>query len=157
MLQYRKATRSDVDILFKWANDPKARNNSFKKEPIKYDDHVNWLYTKLNDNNSIILIFESDNVPIGVVRFQKEGESWTISINIDEKYRGKGNALEMLKKSACYFFSNCQEDTINAFIKRENIASIKVFEKSGYKLHTSTFINNNESLEYKLTRDDFKG
>ncbi len=156
MLQFRKATKSDVDILFKWANDPKARNNSFNKEPIKYEDHVDWLDTELKNDNSIILIFERDNISIGVVRFHKERESWTISINIDEKHRGKGNALEMIEKSAFYFFSNCQEDTINAFIKKENLASIKVFEKSGYKYHTSTFMNNKESLQYKLTRDDFK-
>jgi RimJ/RimL family protein N-acetyltransferase len=156
MLQFRKAIKSDVDILFKWANDPKARNNSFNKEPIKYKEHVDWLNTELKNDNSIILIFERDNNSIGVVRFHKERESWTISINIDEKQRGKGNALKMLKKSASYFFNYCQEDTINAFIKKENLASIKVFEKSGYKYHTSIFMNDKESLHYKLTRNDFK-
>jgi len=37
MVFLRKATLSDIDLLYEWANDPVVRENSFSTESISYD------------------------------------------------------------------------------------------------------------------------
>jgi len=59
-------------LLYYWTNDNVARENSYNSEIIEYPAHVEWFHRQMTDENSIILIFEENNVPIGVVRFNKD-------------------------------------------------------------------------------------
>ena len=42
MLSLRKVNLNDVELIFKWANDPDVRNNSFNTNQIVWDEHVKW-------------------------------------------------------------------------------------------------------------------
>jgi len=154
MLNYRLATPEDIDLIFKWANDPVTRHNSFNTEKISYKNHINWYNKQIESDENLILIFEIDSIPLGMVRFHKEDDSWTIGINISEAYRGQGLSVQMLREAAKYLFSNYKEGIIIAFIKKENITSQKAFEKAGFIFVKELQINNYESLQYKLTRDE---
>ena len=151
MLAYRKVKESDVDLLFKWVNDPVIRSNSFQSEPVGYDDHVIWFKQQMNNRDNIILIFEKNNKPAGMVRFDFTDDDWVIGINIDEEFRGKRLAIPMLKNSIDYFCNNEQKSNIIAFIKKDNIISQRVFEKAGFIFESDILINNIESLQYKIT------
>ena len=38
-----KSFTADADVLWRWANDPETRQNSFNTSPILYEEHVAWL------------------------------------------------------------------------------------------------------------------
>lgn len=154
MLKYRHADYNDIDLVFEWSNDPEARRNSYNTDKIPYENHIKWFNKQLNDDKSIILIFEYNSVPVGLVRFINENDNWVVGINIDKQNRKKGYAKNMLIMAAKYLFDNFDCEQIIAYIKRENIASKRVFEKAGYKFSKALKIENIDSYEYKLTRYD---
>ena len=128
MIKLRKATYDDCNILFEWANDPSVRANSFNTKAIEIDDHRNWLKNKLIDKNTALFIVTYNNDNVGTIRLDKDGEELIISYSIDKNYRGRGlgtKVLDAIKKEM-------QELTLVGFVKKENIPSIKAFEKAGY-------------------------
>ena len=42
MIFLREALQLDVELLYKWANDPIVRQNSFQTEEIPHDTHREW-------------------------------------------------------------------------------------------------------------------
>lgn len=134
-LRPRIATEKDVFLYFRWANDKLTRQNSFQSKPIDFDTHEQWFLAKVKDVNTLLLVFEnSAGIPVGQVRLEHKTEENIIGISIDERFRGKGFTTEMLAYSCERFFSKFQEESeILAYIKTENVASIKAFENVGFE------------------------
>lgn len=69
----REATKDDVDLLFKWMNDPAVRKNSFSSEKITYEEHTSWYRSLLENKNCKQYIYMCGDCPIGQIRIvQKE-------------------------------------------------------------------------------------
>ena len=150
-LKVREVIDNDSELIFNWSNDPLVRAQSFKSNTIEYKNHENWLKEKLKNNNSLLLInqFKSNN--IGMVRFEVEKDKCTVGILLDEKYRGKGLSSLMLIISSAYYFNRFSIPIV-AQIKESNIASIRSFEKAGYKLFNEITVNGFKTLVYKLEK-----
>lgn len=127
-LKLREAVAPDVTLLFNWANDEAVRNNSISQEPITWENHVNWFNSKLIDLNTKILILENDYVSIGQMRLVLQDGSWTINYSIDKSYRGKGYG----KKIVLLSLEKYPSAPFRAVVKKDNIASQKVFESLGF-------------------------
>ena len=147
-LKPREVTEDDIDVLFEWANDPVTRLNSFSEEKIDYANHIEWVNYKLNCSECVFLIFENaQNQKIGFVRFDKEFKNnWIISINIASFHRGKGYSVELLRRGVSYFISVRGHKLIKAFIKKENIASKKAFERVGFIVQEEINVKGIESI-----------
>lgn len=142
IIRFRKPTKEDMLLYFNWNNDPYVRVNSYQLEPTPLENHQNWFYDKIVDENCFMLIFENHlGTPIGQVRIQKQNETTAIiGISVDANHRGKGYASKMIEIASREFFTQHPEICISAYIKIENEASKKAFEKAGYEL--------DEVLEY---------
>lgn len=140
---------SDEELLFKWANDPLNRENSFNNQLIPWETHVEWFSSKLKDRNAHYLICEFQNKPAGFIRFDYDLklEAYIVGITIDKNYRGKKLSIPFLKKS-CESLLKRTNAKIFAYIKKENIPSIKAFEGAKFKLYSTEIINNKESQKY---------
>ena len=74
-----------------------------------------------------------------------------VGISISPKFRGISLGEKILKESAQKFkqkFSTINK--ITAYIKNENIASIKIFEKAGYNMLLENDIKNFNARKYIL-------
>jgi RimJ/RimL family protein N-acetyltransferase len=132
---HRKANLLDTDIYFNWANDKTTRENSFDTKPIIYENHVKWFSQKIQDKKALLLIFEDENnTPIGQIRIENKDNEHVIGISIDTNFRGKGYAAKMYVKACQEYYTIFGKSIIHAYIKKENIASIKSFEKAGFLL-----------------------
>ncbi len=134
-MQFRKATISDALILFEWANDSLSRSNSFNSQLISFEDHIQWLTTKLEEKENEILIFSVEGKEIGVVRLEvsKENpENAVISIIVSPDARGKSYSFKMLRLAADQWKSRNSDGQIQAYIKKDNHASYKAFLKAGF-------------------------
>lgn len=139
-IRLRLGTMEDSKDLHHWTNDPVTRAASFSSDPIPWDNHIAWLEKQLSAPDTTLLIIESCNEKLGVVRFNKnaetDGES-IISISLDSECRSLGLAPLILAIAAEYFFAQEPQQVITAWIKPENIASIKTFIRANYKDYPS--------------------
>lgn len=150
-ISLRKATLKDMTMIFDWSNEEVVRQNSYNSEPIKIENHKIWFQNKLNDTRATMLIVMINEKPAGIVRFEDDGEHSTIGITISSQYRGQGLSSEILMLSSKYYFE-FNDKPILAYIKEENLASKRAFEKSGYKFFKSKPIKGIHSFIYKLDK-----
>lgn len=149
-IQLRKTNTDDLMIMFTWANDPELRQNSFSAGNISLEEHTTWFHRKLQDNNSFLYLFESQQgVPIGNIRFElKEGE-YVLSYFIDPGFRNLGLSKQLLNAGIEEFFKEATGiNNVTGFIKEDNLPSIKAFLSVGF-LPEANIVNG--FLKYKKT------
>lgn len=148
MLRFRPATADDCKLFFDWANDKTVRQNSFETDEIPYSSHVSWFNRKVSAENSLILVFELENEPVGQVRVDglDDPNGAVIGVSVDEKFRGKGYAAEMIRTATEEALKKIKTSVI-AFVKPENQSSLKAFIKAGYSLVGEAQIKNQTCLK----------
>ena len=123
----------DCRRLWEWATDPDVRAVSFSSTPIPWEHHRQWFYAKLRDPRCLFHIAtDSADVPVGQVRYDREGDQAVISVSLDRQQRNRGYGSLLLRLSAQRVFATTALTLIHAYIKPENLASIRAFEKAGY-------------------------
>ena len=145
MIRLRQATIEDVIIFYKWVNDEINLRMSFSSDKISFEVHKEWFKEQLRSREDFLLVLEIDNIPVGNVRFNKEG---VIGISLDKAFRGKDLGVILIKEGIKFIQSNTKLKEITAFIKKENIPSIRVFEKAGFIFDGDAVINKKECFRY---------
>ncbi len=92
----RKARMEDADLLWRWANDPETRRNSFNKSPIPYAEHLVWLEGRLWSAATCFWLFTDEGRPVGQVRCEMTGPLAEIDISVAPESRGRGYGRAML-------------------------------------------------------------
>ena len=131
------AGKKDIDLLFKWSNDKAVRDNSYSRQAIEYNSHVEWFNKKINSNSCVIYIFlDKFSIPVGQVRIEKDmiTKEGTIGIIVESHNRGKGYSSIMLEKASADFLNLNSNFIILAYVMKKNKISYKSFIKAGYKL-----------------------
>jgi spore coat polysaccharide biosynthesis predicted glycosyltransferase SpsG/RimJ/RimL family protein N-acetyltransferase len=131
-LVLRRATERDDRLLFAWANDPVTRAAAFSTGQIPWEDHVRWLAGKLNDPSCVIYVAEADGVPIGQIRFDREGNHATIDVHLAPEHRSKGFGQALIRSGVETYFSESDATQVHAYAKQENTASYGAFLKAGF-------------------------
>lgn len=140
-LVLREVTGKDIDLLFRWANDPVTRQNAFHTEQIPYETHRAWFVRMLADRDVMkyILCSASSNTEemqdIGQIRLSIEDGEALIDYSIDPEKRGAGFGTKMILMAE-EKLRESRADVIycKGQVKHENIASAKAFEKCGYDM-----------------------
>lgn len=150
----RPAIESDAKIIYDLSSDPVVRGNSINTKPIEWKEHLEWFSKKLKDENHLFfLAFSKEGEFIGQVRAGIENESAVISISIAAPFRGKNLSSGILISASGHFFSRIEKlEQIKAYIKPENISSIRAFLKAGFSYYSSETINNEEFNLYLKKR-----
>ena len=130
LVKIRKATIRDCRDIFRWRNDPETRIYSFHSSLISWEKHLGWYRNALQGKKKILYIGEDKNgSKIGVIRFDKiNSRVHEVNIHIPPEKRGKGLGGMFLREA-----SKLIKGRIIAKIKAENLISIRIFLKSGYK------------------------
>ncbi len=150
-IHLRDACEGDCVLVYKWANDPDSRAASFSTDPIAWEEHIQWFGRKLTDPDCILFIaLDREGSPLGQVRFESEGNNAdaVISTSIDSSFRGRGMGSLIILRAAEELFRRRPISRINAFIKPQNRASIRSFERAGFIKVGMKIIKGNEALHY---------
>lgn len=131
--ELRLATNDDCNFIYEMANDREVRMNSFNSEPIEYDSHVKWFSKKLLSSESEIYILLADGERAGQVRIDINEGVAIISYMISKDNRGKGLGSIMLQLLEEKAFMRNDVKCLLGEVKSGNAASVRVFEKLGYK------------------------
>ena len=130
----RKVTQDDIHDVFNLSNQDFVRKYSIKKNFIMWEDHQKWFHNILSNSLvSFYVITDKSNRFIGQVRFSIQKKHAIVSISIIKDVMGKGYSLLFLREAITLFKKEHEQiKTIVAMICTENIASMKLFEKSGF-------------------------
>lgn len=149
----RMAVPQDCQLVWKWANDPAVRQNSFSAEPIPWETHKTWFDHILTDSSSLFLIAIESDHPIGQVRFKIESSQAIISVSLAQDRRGKGLGSKIIGMASRYLVQSQQINVIHAYIKPDNLASIRSFIKAGYIFGQETEVNHHLALDYIFPKE----
>lgn len=128
-LVVRGATQRDSALLLAWRNDSETRAWSRTTEPVSAHDHEAWLTRVLADPGRRLLVAELHGRPIGMVRFDRDGGHWEVSITVAPEARGRKLAVPMLIAAE----RSIGPADIRACVHRDNMASQALFRKAGYQ------------------------
>lgn len=144
----RKAEYGDIDLLYRWANDPVVRNNSFHTNLIPYEDHVRWFSRMIADDSVLQFIMMDGNLPVGQIRLNIDGDEAEIGYSIAEEHRGKGYGHKILKLVADKVSEQYPDiNSLVAKVKPDNDVSNKLFQIEGYEMKYSCYV-----LDIKIER-----
>jgi spore coat polysaccharide biosynthesis predicted glycosyltransferase SpsG len=133
MLEIKNATLDDLMFFFELANDEDARENSINKEKILLENHKEWYIRKLKSPDSALYVLWLESTPLGIIRFDIEGNHATLSYSVEKQFRGKGLGSILLKSGIKEFIDDFNFiKSINGYIHKNNVGSIKSFLKAGF-------------------------
>lgn len=134
-VRLRDADKSDATLLWRWANEPLVRRNSFQQRQIPWAEHVEWYRDRLEDPGTRIYIaVDAEERPAGQVRIQcDKAQEAVVSCLVEPKHRGMGIAAEMLRLAAARFRA-AASTPLHAYVKTGNRASARAFRAAGYRM-----------------------
>jgi len=133
-LKLRLAVESDCRALFEWINDPVTRAASFHPAHISWEEHTAWFKQQRRDRQSVIFIGEdASGIAVGQLRFNFKGEKAVLSVSVAPGRRSEGWGGALITFGALSLARGYQVSRIAAFVKPENQASVRLFQKSGFR------------------------
>ena len=129
----RRATSQDALDVLRWRNDPLTRSMSRDTSAIDEAAHLTWFAQALKDPRRLLLIAEADGRKLGMVRFDEVGRAWEANINVAPEVRGRGLGAAMLQAGLTAFAELWPKTFVEAEIRPENAASIRIFETVGFR------------------------
>ncbi len=136
--------------IYEMSIEEENRKNSFNSNFFTFEQHSEWFESEIKNNSFFYKVVISENVLIGQIRITSKN---VIGITIEKQFRGLGYSDLILKEASSLFFeSKINENSIFAYIKSDNIPSIKAFVKGGFEYQEDVVINNIESKKYIKNR-----
>ncbi len=133
-LRLRPAREMDVTLYFDWVNEPEVRRQALNHNLIPWVSHQHWFHQKLTDDSSRLFVLEADDLPVGRVRFDLEGDEARIDYALDPIVRGRGWGARLVALGAAAFGSE-RPEWLRAEVKVGNSASRAVFLRLGFVEH----------------------
>jgi UDP-2,4-diacetamido-2,4,6-trideoxy-beta-L-altropyranose hydrolase len=133
-MRLRRARVDDMRLLWEWANDPDVRAASFSPDPIPWETHIAWFEEKFRQSGSIILIAEGeDAIPLGQIRFDSRADGeWEVDVSVAKSMRRRGMASQIIRLGVQTLMKEGGSVRVHAFVKSENVASAKAFERAAF-------------------------
>lgn len=120
----------DAKVVLDWRNDELTRANSFSKDIIDLDSHLNWYKRKLDDDSCYLYILMDGEERIGQVRIDLVNDVGEISYMIAPESRGKGYGKDII--ALCDGVKNGGAKVYMGLVEKDNEASKKCFIRNGY-------------------------
>jgi RimJ/RimL family protein N-acetyltransferase len=121
-------------LLLDWRNHPDTRRHFFDPREVPWDEHRQWLEAALRDPARVLLLAHAGE-PVAAVRLDLAGAGLAVvSIYLDPGRHGQGLGTRILRALPGW----CREQrpevrTLRAEVRPGNVASLRAFEKAGYR------------------------
>jgi UDP-2,4-diacetamido-2,4,6-trideoxy-beta-L-altropyranose hydrolase len=155
-LRLRTVRPEDCQLLWVWANDPEVRAASFGGEPIPWEDHVNWFYRNMRDPHCRqFLLLDAQGEPVGQVRFEGlDAKEALINVSVTQEKRGAGLGADAIRLAVAELFKSTPVDRVHAYIKLDNLKSIRAFERAGFQKIGVEKVKGHQAYHYLRAKGD---
>lgn len=136
MIKIRLVEKDDLEMLFQWRNIDKIISLSASQRGVSSEEHKYWFDQVFQSSKVEIYIIEKSKIPVGQIRFKrKENKSRECEISIyllpSEQEKGIGStAINLGIKKILNSWNKTEK--INAFVRKENKASLAFFKKNKF-------------------------
>jgi len=139
-IEIRAARQDDSESLFKWRNHPNIRAVSRKSDVISREDHQKWFASVLASSDRSLLIGQRKGLPVGVVRFDIQGDEAEVSIYLVPDIKQPGQGRELLQSAEYWFAANHPKvNKISACVIGGNERSQRLFLGAGYHVESTSY------------------
>jgi len=134
-LSLRRAGGEDARHAWEWRNHPATRRYSLDSSELPWSTHVGWWEAAIASPRRALLVVEAPgSVPVGILRYDLEGEVATISVYLDPGLGGLGLGSAVLRAGTEWVRQHLPAiRRIHAVILPENLPSIRSFRAAGYQ------------------------
>ena len=127
---FKPITFEDWEVLLNWRNEPHVRRNSHNSEIIAEKHHKPYIKSLIESKVKNQYIFSVNDKAVGTIRQDTlNEESYELSYIISPEEQGKKLGELMIR-----LFLYEKKGEFLCEIKKDNTASIKAAERSGFKL-----------------------
>ena len=144
-IKIRPAQLGDAQRIWEIRNEPESLAVAASPEIIPLPQHVGWFenkYFKQGDN--FCFVGEVDGNVVGYCRFDLNGSHYLNSIAVSSSMHGKGTGTLLLGQSIDQLRT---DEPIHAEVRKHNLASVKIFERNGFK----KISEDEKNIYYQLT------
>jgi RimJ/RimL family protein N-acetyltransferase len=147
-VRIRRADVKDAELLWRWRNDSVVRQNSFHSDPIPWNEHESWFAKRLGSPDTVIYILEEGRLgPVAQARYERRDRSVAeVHLTVGPAYRSKGYGKNILTRSIPLARSELGVTMLEAYVKKDNAASIHLFLGAGFKIKESVVKSGHDSL-----------
>lgn len=145
-IKVRPAQTNDAQRIWEIRNEPASLAVAASQETIPLAQHIAWFNSQYFTNKgSICFVAEVAQSVVGYCRFDLDlnKNHYINSIAVASSMHGKGIGTLLLKESIVQFKSSIP---IHAEVRKFNTASIKMFERVGFKKVSE----DNQNIYYQL-------
>lgn len=139
-IHLRAVTQEDAVNLHLWRNAPANRRFSHNDAEILWESHLGWLQRSLANPDRVLLMGEDREGPVGVLRYDWNGEYWMTSVYLVPGRHGGGFGEPLLRAGLDWLRTRHPgRRPVRAEILAGNPASRAVFLRAGYHENFTTF------------------
>lgn len=128
----RRAEPGDVEQVFRLANDPEVRRNSFSPDPIALEAHRGWYAAKLAAPGTAFFVLALEGAVAALARYDRTGDGAEVDVAVHSAFRGRGLGIRILRQTAALAAAALDVDRINALVFTGNAASRRCFARAGF-------------------------
>lgn len=111
------------------------------------DEHQKWFERKIQSLDTTIYIGYYEDCKIGMIRFENGYDGTKVNVMLNPSFIGQGLGSKLIKFGVKKFMDDhVTSKAIIAEIKENNVASIKAFQKAGFKMSHLTYIFDSKGL-----------
>lgn len=139
-IEIRKACKSDSEQLLEWRNHSTIRLASRNPAIINQEDHHRWFAAVISSSSRLLLIGRRNDIPVGVVRFDKEDDAAEVSIYVDPYINEPGLGGKLLRSAEQWLLKNqpCIA-RVYAHVIADNARSHRLFLGAGYEIESTYY------------------
>jgi UDP-2,4-diacetamido-2,4,6-trideoxy-beta-L-altropyranose hydrolase len=143
----REARAEDSEHLYLWRNHPSIRAISRNREEIIWAEHNRWFTNLLADPGRKLLIGQKSGVPVGVVRFDIEGDQAEVSIYLVPDVPATCRGGDLLRSAEDWLVEHCREvRQLHAQVMGGNTVSKGLFMAAGYTVDNTLLLKELHAL-----------
>jgi UDP-2,4-diacetamido-2,4,6-trideoxy-beta-L-altropyranose hydrolase len=114
---------------------------------------LQWFNSKLCDPSAVLyLVVDLEDVPAGQVRYQIDGTRAAVSISLAPLFRGKGYGQVVLAMATEDLFRTTAVTHIDAYVKPNNTASVRLFTRASYARVGTERIGGHQAIHFILEK-----
>lgn len=137
MISLKKADFYDIEFLWYLRNQPYIYRYSRQNRPVSWKEHIDWILPIILgiDNKRELFIVKNSTISIGQIRIDHNNQNEAeVNISILKEFQGKGFATQSLGLVIKKIKKQKIIERLTAEICKENLSSIRLFEKLNFKL-----------------------
>lgn len=136
LVNFKDFTKSEIELVYKWRNDPKIAKYMVNKH-IDLKEHLSFIKSLKNSSDKRYFLVYQSGEPIGVVSFVNISEiSCEFGIYANPNLRQMGNIL--MSVIIDYAFDILKVSKILAKAYKDNLKAINLYQKFKFEIYENS-------------------